>query len=633
MSERTAKEREFKAPDGPAPKKRKLVEVEDGMMPGFACQDDLNSSCPLSPSSLSDRSESGLYRSNSSLSNSDRAEGSENGPDGIITPILTPTESPRHSCPSSPCESHHSLHNVHHAKLQVLRASSPASTASSNGQRRVGLVFFAKEQLALIDALPRTPGRCAAIQNTLDAYGLLDKAEIIVPALASAKDLMAFHSEDYVEAIHKSSFDLPISDTESVEMSEDQEVYGLKDDCAPFPNLWPYVRLTAGATILAARFLIECDRGSLVTSSPTASPRPYPSPTQHPPINTRNNAVTSSSTLVNPLLAIPKPEKVDRVSPSTSRSPSPSPPAPTSSNSSTNASSTSSSISTPIATTTEHSPKPANENAEHLPLRPANRTTPTLHQSQPSLPPVAIHWMGGRHHAKREEANGLCFVNDAVLALLQLANHFERVLYVDIDIHHGDGVEEAFKFSKQVLTLSIHLHEPGFYPGSGSIDEIGDGRAKYYTVNVPFREGVVDDQYTNIFDSVVAEAVAVFDPKAIVLVAGADCLAGDPLGGFNLTLHGVEHCIKALLALQLPLLVLGGGGYHIPNVARLAAIVTAACMDITLPERIPAQASVFVDPSTFYTPEVRKVNRNTEDYLKMLEATVLDNIRQAVPDE
>jgi acetoin utilization deacetylase AcuC-like enzyme len=239
--------------------------------------------------------------------------------------------------------------------------------------------------------------------------------------------------------------------------------------------------------------------------------------------------------------------------------------------------------------------------------------------------------MGGRHHAKREEANGLCFVNDAVLALLQLVNHFERVLYIDIDIHHGDGVEEAFRYSKQVLTVSCHLHETGFYPGSGAIDEIGEGKARYFTVNVPFKEGVVDQQYTSIFDSVVAEAVSVFEPNAICLVAGADCLAGDPLGGFNLTLHGVEHCVNALLALNLPLLVLGGGGYHLPSSARLAALVTASCVGVTLPERIPASATLFNDPHTYYTPEVTKPNKNTDEYLKLLEATVLDNLRHANP--
>jgi acetoin utilization deacetylase AcuC-like enzyme len=240
--------------------------------------------------------------------------------------------------------------------------------------------------------------------------------------------------------------------------------------------------------------------------------------------------------------------------------------------------------------------------------------------------------MGGRHHAKREEASGLCFVNDAVLGLLQLVNHFERVLYIDIDVHHGDGTEEAFKYSKQVLTLSCHLHEPGFYPGSGAIDEIGEGKAKYYTINVPFREGIVDAQYTKLFDTVIAEAVAAFKPKAVVMVSGADCLAGDPLGGFSLTLHGVEHCFKTLLSLQLPMLLLGGGGYNLQNVSRMASILTALSLDIQLPEKIPSHSNLFIELSTYYTPDIYRQNKNTEDYLKMLEATVIGNLQHVRQD-
>jgi len=240
--------------------------------------------------------------------------------------------------------------------------------------------------------------------------------------------------------------------------------------------------------------------------------------------------------------------------------------------------------------------------------------------------------MGGRHHAKREEASGLCFVNDAVLGLLQLANHYERVLYIDIDVHHGDGTEEAFKYSKQVLTISCHLHEPGFYPGSGSIDEIGEGKAKYYTINVPFKEGVVDSQYSKLFDTIVAGAVASYKPRAIVVVAGADCLSGDPLGGFNLTLHGVEHCMKTLLSYHLPLLILGGGGYNLPTVARQAAIITAACLDSPLPDKIPPHSDLYVDSSTYYTSLSNKANHNSEEYLKMLEATVLANLQYVQND-
>ena len=78
---------------------------------------------------------------------------------------------------------------------------------------------------------------------------------------------------------------------------------------------------------------------------------------------------------------------------------------------------------------------------------------------------VCIFWDGGRHHAKKEKAEGFCYVNDIVLAIFELHSTFERVLYIDIDIHHGDGVESAFAFSPRVFTISFHRFDQGFYPG------------------------------------------------------------------------------------------------------------------------------------------------------------------------
>jgi acetoin utilization deacetylase AcuC-like enzyme len=533
------------------------------------------------------------------------------------------------------------------------------------------LVLFSKEQLPIIDSLPKAPQKCSTIQTLLEAYGLLDKVETIVPAMASAKDLHSFHSEEFIEALRVSSLlsgsgnvgssvgslgpgfgsggsygtgslgsnsngqDHTSSDTESVELEEDLEIYGLKDDCSPFPQLWQYSRLTAGATILAARYLIECDRQNSPSSSPRSDMSTY----------NRLQSSSSQSSLLNhrPLMASGEQEgSISSYQPQQQQSSS------SLTSSSTSSSSTPTNIDSPNNGSSSHTPTTPTQtlhttqsresigSAAPQTLSPQNLPN-TNSRSPPgslgTLPaPVAIHWMGGRHHAKREEASGLCFVNDAVLGLLQLVNHFERVLYIDIDVHHGDGTEEAFKYSKQVLTLSCHLHDPGtFYPGSGAIDEIGEGKAKYYTINVPFKEGIIDGPYTKLFDTIIGEAVGIYQPQAVVLVCGADCLVGDPLGGFNLSLRGVEHCIKTLLALNLPLLILGGGGYHLQNVSRLAAVVTAACLSVQLPDKIPQQISSFSDSSTYYTPEMLKQNRNTEEYLKMLEATVLDNLQMIKP--
>lgn len=625
MSEDAFDERVFKAPDGPVPKKRKLAENEDSSAPFHShVLADFASAAETfafpGPKEVDHRLAPINARSSPSSSPLERRDASDSPLDVASTPPLTPNSSPRASCPSSPCESHHSSQHIHHAKLQVLRALTPLTSPSPHLRRRVGYVHYGKEFLPVIDSLPKTPGKCAAIQALLEAFNLLDRMETIVPAMASAKDLMAFHSEEYVEALrkapgsdrrslidsngsvdltisssgrssssikntngaqHRRGLDTPSSDTESLEIEEDMEIYGLKDECTPFPGLWQYARLTAGATILAARYLIECDRET-IPRSPSISPRNSlgslrTNSADHIPSNIDESFHHAHQALSPPGKLESSPSKDGRTS---------------------------------NTSNTSNSPPPS------------------------QLAPVAIHWMGGRHHAKREEANGLCYVNDAVLGLLQLINHFERVLYIDIDVHHGDGTEEAFKYSKQVLTISCHLHHAGFYPGSGAIDEIGEGKARYFSINVPFREGVCDAQYVQLFNSLINEATTAYKPLAIVLVAGADCLAGDPLGGFNLTLHGVEHCIKTLLTLNLPLLVLGGGGYFLPNATRLAAIVTAACLDITLPEKIPPHSSLYVDTATYHTPtHMQRKNKNTDDYLKLLEATVMDNIQHLKPVE
>ncbi|KAG7235604.1 hypothetical protein INR49_002440 [Caranx melampygus] len=96
---------------------------------------------------------------------------------------------------------------------------------------------------------------------------------------------------------------------------------------------------------------------------------------------------------------------------------------------------------------------------------------------------VAINWAGGWHHAKKDEASGFCYVNDAVLGILKLREKYERVLYVDVDLHHGDGVEDAFSFTSKVMTVSLHKFSPGFFPGTGDLCEIGLGKGRGYAVN------------------------------------------------------------------------------------------------------------------------------------------------------
>ena len=108
---------------------------------------------------------------------------------------------------------------------------------------------------------------------------------------------------------------------------------------------------------------------------------------------------------------------------------------------------------------------------------------------------VVVNWMGGYHHARKAEAQGFCYVNDIVLSILELLKVHQRVLYVDIDVHHGDAVQQAFEHTNRVMTVSFHQFEPGFFPTTGALDEVGVGTGRYYSVNVPLKRGIDDISY------------------------------------------------------------------------------------------------------------------------------------------
>ena len=180
---------------------------------------------------------------------------------------------------------------------------------------------------------------------------------------------------------------------------------------------------------------------------------------------------------------------------------------------------------------------------------------------------ICINWSGGLHHAKKSEASGFCYVNDIVLAILELLKYHQRVLYIDIDIHHGDGVEEAFYTTDRVMTVSFHKYGE-YFPGTGSVHDIGVGSGKNYSLNFPLLDGMDDHSFESIFRTIIARVMQSYKPGAVVLQCGADSLSGDRLGCFNLSLRGHGSCVEYMKSFNVPLLLVGGGGYTVRNVAR-----------------------------------------------------------------
>lgn len=140
---------------------------------------------------------------------------------------------------------------------------------------------------------------------------------------------------------------------------------------------------------------------------------------------------------------------------------------------------------------------------------------------------VALHWGGGRHHAHSYRAGGFCYVNDVVLAIKHLARQSSRILYIDIDIHHSDGVQDAFYDTDQVMTVSFHRHAKGFFPSStGSAQEKGmhTTLGVGYNLNIPMPHACTDKDFIVIYQHGITTLFEAFSPEAVVLVrAGNSC--------------------------------------------------------------------------------------------------------------
>ena len=258
---------------------------------------------------------------------------------------------------------------------------------------------------------------------------------------------------------------------------------------------------------------------------------------------------------------------------------------------------------------------------------------------------IAINWSGGLHHAKKSEASGFCYVNDIVLAILELLKYHQRVLYIDIDIHHGDGVEEAFYTTDRVMTCSFHKYGE-YFPGTGDLRDIGAGKGKYYAVNFPLRDGIDDDHYQQqIFQPLISKVMEMYQPSAVVLQCGADSLSGDRLGCFNLTLKGHGKCVEFIKKYNIPLLLVGGGGYTIRNVARCWTHETAVALNTEIPNELP-----YNDYFEYFGPDFKlhispsnMANQNSPEYLDKIRTRLFENLRmlphapgvpqQTIPDD
>ena len=181
---------------------------------------------------------------------------------------------------------------------------------------------------------------------------------------------------------------------------------------------------------------------------------------------------------------------------------------------------------------------------------------------------TAFNPSGGFHHAGPEKASGFCYINDVVLGCMILAEAGKRVLYLDVDVHHGDGVAYAFYDRNDVMTISFHENPRAFFPGTGFEDETGADAGKGYCVNVPLPVGTFDEAYLTAYNELAVPLIKAYQPDVFVFELGADALAGDPLAHLCLTNNAYAEIIQSLLSFGRPILMTGGGGYNVDNTVR-----------------------------------------------------------------
>ena len=220
----------------------------------------------------------------------------------------------------------------------------------------------------------------------------------------------------------------------------------------------------------------------------------------------------------------------------------------------------------------------------------------TLHGARLLMDGSARHVLqlgGGLHHAQRDRAAGFCLYNDLAVAIQAMVDHGWHVAYLDLDLHHGDGVQNVFYDTDRVLTLSLHESGHYLYPGTGHIQELGSGSARGFSLNVPLEPFTEGEDYLEAFEAVVPRALAWFSPQVLVVQAGADAHFSDPMGDLALTTQTFEALYRRVLDLaqrhaQGRLLVTLGGGYEARMVARVWSILILTMLGLPVPERLPA---------------------------------------------
>ncbi|MBC8063209.1 MAG: acetoin utilization protein AcuC [Chlorobia bacterium] len=214
--------------------------------------------------------------------------------------------------------------------------------------------------------------------------------------------------------------------------------------------------------------------------------------------------------------------------------------------------------------------------------------------------PLAFGIGGGLHHAHRAKASGFCIFDDPAIACHILLEKFNRVAYVDIDVHHGDGVQWIFYNEPRVLTCSIHEEGRTLFPGTGFTEETGEAHS---SLNVPVMAYTTGDVWLEAFERGVLPGLENFQPQAIVLQLGTDTHGQDPLGHVRSTAQHWMMAVRRIKELGLPVVAVGGGGYNLTTVPRMWSAACLTLGGVPFEDKVPEDlAEAWSMPTYFDEP-------------------------------
>jgi len=240
---------------------------------------------------------------------------------------------------------------------------------------------------------------------------------------------------------------------------------------------------------------------------------------------------------------------------------------------------------------------------------------------------------GVHHHAMPRSAAGFGIFNDAVIAMKAMVEEGLRVAYIDIDCHHGDGVQMGHYDSDQVLTISIHESGQWLFPGTGYVQEIGAGDGTGYSVNIPLAPYTQDNEWHAAFDVVIPPLVRAFKPDVLFTQLGIDTHFQDPLTHLSLTTQGFDLAVKKLGVLAAEIgkwVAVGGGGYDLSAVSRSWTMALASMANFDLPNDVPNEFTSLSNLTTFADIPPAPAEQQYLDEIQSRNAQSLNEIRSLI---